>query len=374
MQLQLRNFSALVQSMAAAVQASSARLVDLSVGSVLRAVLEANAGVGLWMQHLVVRTLQATRAATSEGSDLDSWMADFSLTRLGASLAVGEATFSRTVTGLATIIPVGALVRTADGSRDFTVRADADHLAYDATRNGYRLLAEQATIAVPVQAVQSGGGGNILAGTLTQLASAIPGIDAVTNPAPMAGGRDAESDAAFRLRFQDYLDTRSRATTRAVAYAIAQVQQGLTFRIAENADAAGAARLGHFTITVDDGSGAPSVSLTDRITEAVDAVRPLGTTFTVRAPVCLPVDVALTLSLAPGANAAAVADSVRSAITVHVNSLGVGTALPISRIAQIAHDVDASVWGAGAITLNGAAADIVPSADTVLRAGTVTVA
>ncbi len=79
MQLSLQNFSSLVQTMAASVQAASRQLLDLTVGSVLRAVLEANASIALWMQWLILQVLQMTRAATSTGADLDSWMADFAL-------------------------------------------------------------------------------------------------------------------------------------------------------------------------------------------------------------------------------------------------------------------------------------------------------
>ena len=68
--------------MAAAVQAAATQLLDLTVGSTLRAVLEANASVCLWMQWLILQVLRTTRAATSTGADLDSWMADLSLTPL----------------------------------------------------------------------------------------------------------------------------------------------------------------------------------------------------------------------------------------------------------------------------------------------------
>ena len=43
MQLSLQNFSALVEQAAAAVQGSAAQLLDFTAGSVLRAILEANA-------------------------------------------------------------------------------------------------------------------------------------------------------------------------------------------------------------------------------------------------------------------------------------------------------------------------------------------
>ena len=81
--------------MAAAVEASATQLLDLTVGSTLRAVLEANASIGLWMQWLILLVLRTTRAATSNGADLDSWMADLTLTRLPAVAATGIVTFSR---------------------------------------------------------------------------------------------------------------------------------------------------------------------------------------------------------------------------------------------------------------------------------------
>ena len=95
MNLSLQTFATLVQNMAAAVQGAASQLLDLSVGSVLRALLEASASVALWLQWLIVLVLNMTRAATSQGPALDSWMADFSFTRLPAAAATGQITFSR---------------------------------------------------------------------------------------------------------------------------------------------------------------------------------------------------------------------------------------------------------------------------------------
>ena len=60
MQLQLQNFTTLVQNMAAAVQGSATALVNLTTGSVLRAILEANASLALWIQWLIVQVLATT--------------------------------------------------------------------------------------------------------------------------------------------------------------------------------------------------------------------------------------------------------------------------------------------------------------------------
>jgi predicted phage baseplate assembly protein len=60
-----------------------------------------------------------------------------------------------------------------------------------------------------------GGGrlGNVAAGTLTTLKSAIPGVAAVTNPRPALGGVDAESVSSARRRAAMELHTRQRAVT-----------------------------------------------------------------------------------------------------------------------------------------------------------------
>jgi uncharacterized phage protein gp47/JayE len=87
--LNLKGFSQLIEDMSAALQSSATTLVDVSVGSVIRAIFEANASVALWIQWLILQVLQTTRASTSIGSDLDSWMLDFGLGRLPAVPSTG---------------------------------------------------------------------------------------------------------------------------------------------------------------------------------------------------------------------------------------------------------------------------------------------
>jgi uncharacterized phage protein gp47/JayE len=89
MNLNLKAFSQLVEDMGAALQSSASSLIDVSVGSVIRAIFEANASVVLWLQWLVLQVLQTTRASTSSGRDLDSWMLDFGQTRLLAVPSTG---------------------------------------------------------------------------------------------------------------------------------------------------------------------------------------------------------------------------------------------------------------------------------------------
>ena len=373
MQLPLQTFSSLVQNMAAVVQSAASELMDLTVGSTIRAILEANASVALWMQWLILQILQMTRAATSVGADLDSWMADMSLVRLPAVPAVGTVAFSRYTPTSSSLIPAGALVRTGDGTLTFAVTVDKYNSVWDEQLNGYTIGPGISSVIVPIVAQAAGSAGNVLPNTISLIATPMPGIDLVTNPVATQSGLDAETDAAFRLRFQNYLLSRSRATISAIEYAITSVQQGLNYQIAENVDPSGAARAGSFVVTVDDGSGYPPSSLLSTVYSCVDAVRPVGSIFCVQPPNVIQADITLSLSIAAGENGVAVASALVAAITDYVNSLRIGDLLPLTRIAQVSYDASAMVTNVSQILLNDAASDLVPGLAGIIRAGTVSV-
>jgi uncharacterized phage protein gp47/JayE len=373
MQLSLQTFTSLVQNMAAAVQAAATQLLDLTIGSTLRAVLEANASVALWMQWLILQVLQMTRAATSVGADLDSWMADMSLSRLPAVPAVGLVTFSRYTATASSLVPAGALVRTGDGTLTFIVTKDGTNSVWNAELNGYTISPGVGSLTVPIVAQMAGSAGNVLANTISLIATAIPGVDLVTNAAATQNGLDAESDAAFRLAFQNYLQSRSRATISAVGYAISSIQQGLDFVIAENIDSSGTSWVGSFVITVDDGSGYPPSSLLSTVYTSVDAVRPIGSVFSVQPPTVVQANVTLTLSIVTAAASSAVVSTVASAITSYIGSLTIGELLPLTRLAQVAYDASSAVINVTQLMVNGGTTDLVSGSTGIIKAGTVAV-
>ncbi len=369
MQLQLQDFTTLVRNMAASVQGSARALIDLTTGSALRAIIEANASIALWLQWLILQVLSTTRAATSVGTDLDSWVADFALLRLPATSAVVSATFSRITTGTASSIPVGAQVKTADASQTFVVVADTSNPAFNQATAAYSLAPAIAAITLPLQAAAPGSIGNIQPGALSLLATAIPGIDSVSNPASATGGLDAEPDAALRARFANFIDSRSRATPAAVAFAIASLQQSLRHTLSENVSAAGLPQPGSFVVTLDDGTGVPSSSLIAAVFAAVDAVRPVGTVFAVLPPIVLYANIALTLTTPDATSASAIS----AAIASYVANLPIGAPLPVSRIAQLAYAAAPTITNVSAITLNAAVTDLIPSSRTVIKPGTIVV-
>lgn len=358
--------------MAAAVQASAAALLDLGVGSVIRAILEANAAAALWLQWLILQVLALTRASTSTGADLDTWMADFTLTRLPAVTATGSVTFGR-FTLSNTFIPVGAAVKTFDGAHIFNVIADTANPAWAASLNSYRLPAGVETVTVAVRAATAGSASNTQPDTVTLLASSIPGVDTVTNALAFTNGVDAEPDAALRNRFALFLATRSRATQLAVEFAVESVQQGLSFSIAENATPNGTFTPGTFTVAVDDGSGATGAALLDAIRAAVEAVRPIGSRAIVVAATPMLADIQMTLVCATTTRHTTAAGLVVQAIEQYIAALPVGSDLPFTVLAKLAYDASPFVLNVTALLLNGDTDDLLATPSQVIRVGSITI-
>ncbi len=369
MTLSLQNFTTLMQNMAAAAQGAASQMLDLTVGSVLRAIFEANAAVALWLQWLIVQILQMTRAATSSGPDLDSWMADMTLTRLPAVAANGQVTFSRYTPSISAVIPIGSLVRTGDGSIVFSVIANSSNPAWEAASNTYLLPSGIGSISVPVSAQVAGSAGNVQAGAVTLIGTAIPGVDSVINDTAFQNGEDAETDQAFRVRFQNFLGTRSLATAAAVGYAISDLQQGIAYIIRENVDAIGNPRSGNFVVTVDDGSGNPPEGLMTMVSQVIDPVRPLGSTFSVQPPTLVMANVSLAISTTQPQ----VIPTVGLALERYINSLSIGATLALTRLAQVAYNTSPTISNVTTISINGIAADLIPPANGVIKAGTVAV-
>jgi len=373
MNLNLKGFSQLVQDMGAALQSSAVSLVDVSVGSVVRAIFEANASVVLWLQWLVLCVLQTTRASTSSGPDLDSWMLDFGQTRLPAAPATGIVSFSRFAANLPANIPTGTVVKTTDGLLSFSVSIDQSLSIWQASSSGYVVPNGVSSVDLPVICTTKGSVGNVLAGTITVIAASLPGVDLVTNANPLSNGIDAESDQAFRSRFQNYLASLSRATLTAVKNAIANVRQGLDVAVEENTAANGMVQVGSFLIIVDDGTGYPSSDLLSAVATAVDMVRPIGTSFNVVPPLVLTVNVSLTAVLTSADVSPTYVPSIQNYVQTYLNSLPIGRSASITRVAQNAYLAGAGVENIIGVELNGLSSDVVPPPLTVIKAGQVVV-
>ncbi|MEJ7685615.1 MAG: baseplate J/gp47 family protein [Variovorax sp.] len=372
MALNTKDFATIVSDQVTAIQAASARLIDTTIGSIIRSVTEANAAVVLWIQSLIVYLLSTTRASTATGTDLDTWMADYGVTRLPAVAATGNVTFARFTATNAAMVPVGARVQTGDGSQVFEVIADTTNPAYAA--GFYTLAAAVSSLSIKVQAVAAGVGNNVVIGAVNTLATAISGIDTVTNAAAFTNGANAESDTALRTRFVAFVASLSKATKEAVGYAITSLQTGLQYTLVENLSYAGATDYGYFYVVVDDGTGTPGGTLLTSVANAINLVRPVTSRFGVFAPIVLTANVSMTASIAAGYDPVATKQLVDDAVTNFINGLGLGQSLVYTRLLQVAYNASPGVANITALLVNGGTADVTATVKQVVKAGTVGVA
>ncbi|RKR46324.1 baseplate J/gp47 family protein [Paraburkholderia sp. BL17N1] len=373
--LNTQSFSALVSNFATAVQGSASQLIDFTIGSVLRAIAEATGGVALWLQGLILQVAALTRAATSSGADLDSFFAQFGFSRLPADAATTQETFSRFTPTSQALILVGDIVQTQDGSVQFAVVADTSNPAYSAAQNGYVLPAGQASVSVAVQCTVTGTVGNVASGALNTLGTAISGVDTVSNSVAVSNGSDAESDAAARSRFVLFIASLERATLAAVLNAIQSVQIGMTGIVAENQQYNGMAQNGYFTVIANDGSGSLNLTEKTNVENAVEAVRPLCSTYSVHAPTAQVITVSMTISVDSDHVKATAVPLVQAAVAAYISSIKTtssGALLPYSAIATQAYSVD-GVTNVTAVQVNGGTSDISITYQQAFQPGTITV-
>jgi uncharacterized phage protein gp47/JayE len=371
MAITTKSFTELVRDQVTAIQGASKLLVDLTIGSILRAIVEANAAVVIWLEGLILQMLAMMRASTSSGADLDSWVNDFGLSRLSAIAASGLVNFSRFSSTIQAVIPIGVSVQTSDGTQTYTVVLDTNNTAYSASLNAYVLATGVPSINLLVVASAAGAAGNAQAGNINTLTTPITGVDTVTNALTFINGVDAESDTALRARFISFVASLSKATKSAVGYAITSLQQGITYTLVENLDYSGNVKNGYFYVVVDDGTGSPTSTLLNTVANAIETVRPLAVTFGVFPPVVIPVTVSMTLTIANGYNVADTKANAQAAIQSYINSLALGQPLTYTRISQIAYDSSDGIINVSNITLNDGAFDIAVTNKNVIKSATV---
>lgn len=368
MTITIRTTAQIVRGYAAAVQGAASAAVSFVLGSLELARANAVAGVTMWLQSKIMQVLALTRGSTSTGADLDSWMADFNIvTREAAVAAAGTATLTRYSSGQQATVTPGAVLKTADGTQSFTVIADATKTAWNNTLGAYVATAGTASIDVTVQAVTAGAGGNINANTLTQIASGIA-FDTVTNAAPYTTGVDQEKDAALLARFQLTLQGLQKGIKVAAYAAIDALQQGIQREIVENQTLGGQTQYGYFYVIISPYTS----TLQQEVYGAVDAVRPLTSTFGVFAATQVVANIAVTVTAAAGYTHAQVAAAVTTALQNFVAAIPLGGGLSWSELYSVVWGVP-GVASASGLTLNSGTADIPPVAVDQVIIGTVTV-
>lgn len=302
----------------AVMAATTGVATDFNKGSQIRTQAE-SIGAVVELQGASVLALAIQAIAYSA-------MGLFSITPNGAIPAVGTVTMSTAAGTLpppatqAVQIPQGTLLQTQGGIQVTTTQL-------------VTLLQGSGSIQVPVQAVIAGVGGNVPAGSLTQLVSSLTYPLVVTNAAPLTNGADAETPAQALSRVAAKMASVAGGSPVGIANSVIGVQASGTSEtvlystVYEPWIAAGSgpgSGTAGFTLFIDNGSGTASSALIAAATSVLNGnqltgkigSRDAGMPFGVQAvqPVFAAVSVVGTL------NSFGVQTTVAAAITKAVNA------------------------------------------------------
>lgn len=371
MSLPVLTFQQYVDQQASLMKASSPYQLNFNQGSVILALLQSNAGNSIWLQSLATTLLATTRLSTSTGTDVDTFIADYDFTRYQGNPSFGLVTFSRFTATITGVVPVGSIVSVSLNNLQFIVTADTGNAFYNAGLNSYILPISQFSMSVPVKCTTSGTIGNIAVGAIDTINNNVPvtvGIDNVTNPSAFTNGANPWSDTETKQQFVLYINSLSRATYQAIAFAVSTTTNGgevvTRYNIVENFNEMGSPQLGYFYVIIDNGTGSTvTTALLDNVIASVEAYRGLTIAFDVTAATFITPTVIANVHLVaqPTETNAVIKANVMSGIQAYANSIPFNQPMLFSKLVEAIYNSDpniATIASPGGVLLNAGSSDL----------------
>lgn len=346
----LPTFDSLYTQGQAETVARAPTLTDWSPGSVSDAYVGAGAILADQSIRIGLDGFKARFIATATEDDLDAAVVDRypDLTRNLAAGSVGTVTFDRGTNTGAIVIAEGTQLRATVNGTTYSFTTDAE-ATIDALAS---------TVDVDATCTTTGTGGNVAAGTVTTIASAIAddltGDMTVTNADRFVGGSVDESDDDYRARAQAYPSTLSDGTVSAVELAAVGVP-GVAYATV-NEDT-----VGIVYVYVSDADGRGNSALAALAQTAVDAVRSAGVLVECVAADREEVDLSLTVYVQAGTATAGLKAIISAAVLNYTNTIAPGAQLYYSAAEAAAIGVASSVRGATATSTSGSGTGVTPT-------------
>lgn len=341
MAFQTKDFTSIVASMINWMKASTQRISDYNVGSVVRSMLEAVAGeVDELYQQMFIGIKEAIPVATYNSFDFDSLPA---ISAAGIVRVQLTPSLTDAVIAAGTTIAAPGLPTTYTSTTDTTVAAGASFV-------DVRVIADAA-----------GTVGNITAGQAFTLTPSPENFVSATNLSAFSSGQDAETEDERKIRFAAYIASISRSTTAALRY-------GLSTAVLRDADGNITERVATSVIIepylqdagqpialvecyVHNGVGNTSLALVAEATKIVEGYydefgapiegyKAAGVKTPVYAAPEILVDVTGTVTILEGYDLDAVIASASSTIFAYIQGLGIGESALFSDIIAIVKALD----------------------------------
>lgn len=261
---------------------------------------------------------------TAVGEYLDRHAALRGVERKAAAAAVGAIRFSvPEAAPVLRTIPAGTVCITAG-------------LVRFATTEEATLAAGAVSVDVPAAALEAGESGNAAANTILTMTLPPTGISVCTNPAPFAGGADAEDDESLRTRVMETY--RRLANGANAAY---YQQTAMSFDEVAAANVLPRARgIGTVDVVIATPAGAPTQELLGRVEQRLQQAREIAVDVSVSGPELKPVNVSACVKAEEGRDPAYVAQAVEQAIRTWFNGTLLGKPVLRAKLGSLIYDVE----------------------------------
>jgi uncharacterized phage protein gp47/JayE len=376
----------IAQAYAAACERYGLPVATLGTGSQLAAIFYAERAALMQQSGQLQYGVYISRLANCVGSDVDSYVAQFGITRLSATYATGQVicTTNSPVT-IPIVVPVGAQFGTDDGLV-YVVVADPSNEAYSQSSGGYVISptgsSTPSTVSVTVQCTTPGTIGNAQPNQITLFILGpinTIGIGSVNNTATVAGAIDTESDAALKARFQaTFAGGSDGGTPLEILALVLGLEANLTVSVADNNNA-GTADDGWYTVVVNT-IGA-TVATPEQLLQAVQAAvlenNTAGTSFVVMGSTVTDVNITAVLTLKSGADAVATPELAVAALQAYIDSIGLSptggtTTLSIAQIYFAIINASSDILDVTSLSVNGGAVDLTAAFAVQFAPGSIT--
>lgn len=233
---------------------SVSSITDYTPGSNIRSIFESIAAFVEYMQFLVEEVYRSFYIDTASLDDLDARVRDFGMSRKQAKNATGIIKFMKNDPATSTFtISEGSQVSTEPDVFGNTISYTLDKDIF--------FVSGSVEVTGEITCAISGPEGNVASGKITNITSAIPGVDAIINPSALTDGASAETDEQLRRRVPIYINGLKRGNEDAIKSAILAIDGITLVKLEENNPLDG-----YITIYVSNESG----QLTQ---DQIDAVR-----------------------------------------------------------------------------------------------------
>lgn len=316
MDKKFKNFNEIMRTMVDRILVETNKITDFSVGSTIRSLLET---VAFEINQLYVLSRSNIKKGIEEGL-----YEAFDFKKKEAVKAYGNVI-------IAFHNPPKKDVVIPKGTR-FICRDTRYTQTYE-TIQSYIIPEGQAYNTIEVYCIVEGSIGNVPKGAINTITSNIHEIAYVYNPEDILTGQDEEPTGEVKERFQYFVETRARATNKALLFAIKQIPYVSSVYIDE--------AVGWTKVYVSDNNGRLPGWLREQIERTIEDYRASGIRVTVedvkRVPIDFSIDVVLADSRLMNIN---LKNDLEKLVRDTVNNLQIGETLVLSDITNKIKTVD----------------------------------